>query len=840
MSIYPAANLIKQVEQAIECSSQRPITLVQYLPCLVVSSETELSMEQSMLLARLEANLREKGFSPTFWRTVKSRNFEEPWDPLESDHTLFSIVFLDGLTPNLLYKYGILKGTGKTVILLQSKDAQTTIKGLYNSAADSGLEAKVFHHNFSDPLIDLSTLLPLLNVDYLGSINPKAIPDDASHLDSILQEAFIGTGNTVMEALKKRLLFQIPPEYAEEFTTLFGIFEEYYHTLFTDGEFGQIASLQTVYPTIKRAAEYYHFTVPNEFTRLLASSFTFRAMQKLREKPEKELSLKLALEIYQDQLKATDNQLEKAFLFKEIASIHTELLLSSGSEEYAEIAIQAFQQALQIYSPDLYPFEFGMIQNNLGVIRLGQTLYSHSKDTLEYAITAFQNAAETFQTISQSQYRQICNFNLGLTLSLETDETNPKNSDAVHTALKEFNKTADIIDVDPELMARINQNCGLLYHQLIKTEPTEEIYDKTVNSLNDALRFWNSGPYSIESAIAWANIGEASLKMAESSHSSHYFQQAINSFFEFFKVYPSKDSRRWGQAERSLGDAYFGLATLEKSMTHFHSAISFYLEALEYFNAENFPADFLWLQNKLAMIYHWVAKAENSAPNYHQAIAAWVEALKVIPQDNLLQHAQINLKMAQSYSELASLEESLKNIHLANKTYHHLTAVLASNHDKETVLILYQEALYGLGNTAMELAVHEDALTNYHAALDALEEAFHSGPVKQNQIKMQSQLGDACWNLALLEKEPLLYCKKALEAYDKLLSIDHFSEDRQNFAKIQVRLGDIFAILADYEEKNQNFRAGIHAYQAALQAADIPDKNAQDDDSMALMTPAEI
>ena len=797
--------------------SQRPITLFQYFPCLILCSEAKPGTEQSTILAELEAELRKQGFSPTYWKNYGNQNLEAPWEQYDFLHSLFSIVLLDGLTPNLLYKYGILKGLGKSVIVLQSKNAQTQIKGLYKAVSESGLDAKVFHHDFADPLIDLSSLLPLFNIDYLGIIDQTA-PDQPLQLTPLFQKAFRTMGSGIMEALKNRLLPQIPQEYIEEFLTNFGIFEDYYHTLFEDSEYQQIASLQTVYPSIKRAAEYYHFTIPLEFARLLASLSIFQAIHKRKNDHEKQLLLHLALEIDLDQLESAGDQEKKALISKEIGAIHTELLLSSGSNEHAKEAVNHLHYALQIYTREIYPLEFGMIQNNLGIVQLQQTLSSPSRENLQTETTLFQQAVESFQAVAP--LGQIANFNLGLSLSAvlsgaESDKVTTSVLE-IRTALNEFVNAANMGDGEPEILARINQNCGLLNLRLIDAEPTEAAYKASVKFLKEALQYWNGSTYPIESAMAHAIMGEAALKTAYRFDSAQYFQQAINEFFEFFKVYPYQDSLKWARIERYLGDAYLGLAKFEKKIAHSHSAISFYSEALEYFNIQQFPDDFFRLHSQLADIYHFLAEAENSAPNYQHAISSWTEVLKGIPGEEREKYTQINLKIAQAYHKLATMEIFLENTRQANNIYHKVTEFLETHHDTENQKPLYQEALWGLGNTAFDLATHEETLENYHQALEAFEGVLHSGPTS-NELQLQSRIGDICWNLARLEKHPLSFCKKGTAAYEIFLAHNPSVKNTGLFAFIQPRLGDLYAIAADYEEQTQNYQAGIDAYQTALQ-----------------------
>lgn len=801
--------------------SRRPITLFQYFPCLILCSEAKPGTEQSAILVKLEAELRKRGFSPTYWKNHGNQNFEAPWEQFDFQHSLFSIVLLDGLTPNLLYKYGILKGLGKSVIVLQSKNAQTEIKGLYKAVSESGLDAKVFHHDFADPLIDLSSLLPLFNIDFLGIIDPKE-PEQPPQLAPIVQKAFRTMSNGVLEALKNRLLPQIPQEYIEEFLSNFGIFGDYYNTLFEDSEYQQIASLQTVYPSIKRAAEYYHFTIPLEFARLLASLAIFQALHKLQDLHQKQVLLHLALEINLDQLESTGDQVKRALISKEIGAIYTELLLSSGSKEHAKAAGEHLHNALQLYSSENHPLEFGMIQNNLGIIEFQQRLSSPAPENLENGIAPFQQAVEAFQGVGAGQYGQIANLNLGLRLSAplsdaESDKVTTSATE-IRTVLDKFVNAAKMSDGEPEILARINQNCGLLNLRLIDAEPTEASYQACVKFLNDALQYWNGDAYPIESAMAHAAMGEAALKTAYRFDAAPYFQQAIHEFFEFFKIYPHQKSLKWAQVECNLGDAYLGLAEFEKKTAHSHSAISFYLEALDYFNIQQFPADFFRLHSQLAGIYHFLAEAENSAPNYQHAISSWNEVLKGIPGEEGETYTQINLKIAKTYHKLATMENFLENTRQANDVYHKVIEFLETHHahGTENQTPLYQEALWGLGNTAFELAPHEGTLKNYHQALEAFEASLHSGPT-QNELQLQFRIGDIGWNLARLEQHPLPFCKKGTDAYEIFLTHNPSVKDTELFAFIQTRLGDLYAIAADYEDPNPNYQAGIDAYQNALQ-----------------------
>lgn len=690
MSLYHDQHINSPSDTIFKYQTKRPITLINTFPCGIIFDETNVNPNQASLLASVVKELRKRGFSPSNWRGSFTADVKAPYTSRRGvSENLFNILLLDGFSPNLLYKYGLLKGEGQPVILLLSKNASIPVKSLYSSVEDSGLAANLFNNHFLEPIIDLPFLLNGLATDQLGIIDLKAISSEPSHPNLSLKEIFAKTGGFFTDILKKRLTQQFPDECLNEINPLLEIFCEFYRASSTGNRFSKMNQLRTVYASLQEPAEHYRFTIPYEFAKLLICSFVFQGTQNPWDEPaEKESYLRLALAISRDLHNTTEDPYRRAYLAKEIGAIGAELFLRDGSVESLQTAEQALDEALEFYKIDNYPVEFGMIHNNQGVVHLGKAIYFDCGEELQLASTAFKNAQAVLKDsfLTQHQY-QITEFNLGLTLARQGELNS--NPELLHQALNQYDAAVNITGAEPLFLAQIHQNRGDLYQELAATEPKLDFHQNTVQSFQKALELGVSSFGSEETEIAWRGIGEAALKMAEHQKPDTNLKLAINAYMQFFKVHQDTCSLEWGKAGKNLADAYFSLANYETNMVHYHSAVSIYLESLRVLTADSFPEDFIAIQKNLAIIYRILAQDGNSAENYHKAINAWREVLRLTPSEDLLQQAKGNLELAKLYSDLSLIEQSEQHNQAAGNSYQTVVELTASKLDNQNCLELY-------------------------------------------------------------------------------------------------------------------------------------------------------
>ena len=123
------------------------------------------------------------------------------------------------------------------------------------------------------------------------------------------------------------------------------------------------------------------------------------------------------------------------------------------------------------------------------------------------------------------------------------------------------------------------------------------------------------------------------------------------------------------------------------------------------------------------------------------------------------------------------------------------------------------------------MAITTDPKAYYQRALATFEELLKlSCPEFLSDYlgEVEYQIGNVSYNLALLEAEPALYCKKAEEAYTKALSSYTLEADPDRFSKIQSELGDVYAILGEYENQKYYYNLGVTAYHYALESKRQP------------------
>jgi len=101
------------------------------------------------------------------------------------DSCVLGVIILDGLRPNVVFEFGFLLGKQKPFIVLQSKGATVSIKGLYSRQAESGLDAQQFA-NLLEPKLEIKDMLSDFAGKHLSEFDWSVAKTDSLHAISIL------------------------------------------------------------------------------------------------------------------------------------------------------------------------------------------------------------------------------------------------------------------------------------------------------------------------------------------------------------------------------------------------------------------------------------------------------------------------------------------------------------------------------------------------------------------------------------------------------------------------------------------------------------------------------
>lgn len=339
------------------------------------------------------------------------------------------------------------------------------------------------------------------------------------------------------------------------------------------------------------------------------------------------------------------------------------------------IAIEAYNEALKTYTPDKYPIDYGITQNNLGA--------------------AYNTLAE-----------------------IEDNAANAKK------AINAFNKALEVYTPDKSPMdyGMTRNNLGNAYRILAEIEGSAACAYKAVAAYNESLKVWTEDKYPADYAMTQNNLGAAYTTLSQIEDKAANAHKAITAYNETFKVYtPDKYPYNYAMTQNNLGAAYRTLAEVEDHGDNAHKAIAAFNEALKIRTAGKYPFDYGVTKNNLGSAYSTLAKLEDNPAVIRQAIAAFNEALKVRTLEKFpVQHANTQNNLGVAYKTLAELEDKPAN--LKNAIAHYSIAL--DMLDKNNYSIQFADYSYNLGLAYVHLADIEERSSNLSSAENIFKTAL--------------------------------------------------------------------------------------------------------------------
>ena len=150
---------------------------------------------------------------------------------------VYGVVILDGLRPNVLLELGILIGLNKPFTLLISKDAEISVKTLYDNCEEAGLTPKQFK-SLRNPKIKIAGGHLSDFSSHLTIFDPEVFKGDLNHVSTKLKESIERMKDLITKEYQKIVTKDLPKierSYLEEYQTILLDIFRYY---FKDLEFG--------------------------------------------------------------------------------------------------------------------------------------------------------------------------------------------------------------------------------------------------------------------------------------------------------------------------------------------------------------------------------------------------------------------------------------------------------------------------------------------------------------------------------------------------------------------------------------------------------------------------
>jgi CHAT domain-containing protein len=315
-----------------------------------------------------------------------------------------------------------------------------------------------------------------------------------------------------------------------------------------------------------------------------------------------------------------------------LANTYTNRIREDKAENL-ERAIACYQQALKVYTFDSFPQDWAMTQNNLANAYTNR-IREDKAENLERAIACCQNALKvrTFDAFPQD-WADTQN-NLANAYRERIKENKAEN---LERAIAYYQNALKVYTFDsfPQKWAIIQNNLAATYTNRIKENKAENL-ERAIAYYQNALKVYTFDAFPYEWAMIQNNLGEAYAERIREDKAEN-LERAIACYQDALKV-RSFDAfpYEWAMTQNNLAIAYYYRIREDKA-ENLERAIYCYQNALEVYTFEVFPYEWARTQNNLAAAYNDRIRA-NKAENLEQAIICCQNALKVrtfeaFPQD---------------------------------------------------------------------------------------------------------------------------------------------------------------------------------------------------------------
>ena len=262
-----------------------------------------------------------------------------------------------------------------------------------------------------------------------------------------------------------------------------------------------------------------------------------------------------------------------------------------------EQAINCYQNALKVYTQDVFPEHWASTKSNLGSAYLYR-IHSSRNENLEKSISCYKDALKV---------RSIENL--------------------------------------PYLWAETQNSLGEAYRVRMKGASIDN-FTQAIASYERALEIWTFDDYPEQWAMVQTNLGEA-YRTNKARTFSGNFERAISSYKNALRVYcHAAFPERWATIQNNLGAAYAERIEGDKEQ-NLEQAITFFRNALEIHTKEAFPRCYIDTAYNLGLAYQKTKQFKSSYSTFVSAIET-VEFLR----DELISGTDIKQKLASDWHSL--------------------------------------------------------------------------------------------------------------------------------------------------------------------------------------------
>lgn len=425
-----------------------------------------------------------------------------------------------------------------------------------------------------------------------------------------------------------------------------------------------------------------------------------------------------AIRIYQELLNfhGRSPSRARARMLLHLGSVYLERVYESRANNI-ELSIEACEEAVDVLSYDRDPEEWARGQLHLGLAYYKRVKGSR-EENIEAAIKAFESALGIYTREEYLSAWSVLHNNLG---SAYSDRVRGSKADNLEKAIAAFERALEGYSstADHERWAGTQVNLGSAYGRRIRGERADNI-ERAIRAFKAALSVITASSYPLQWVRVQISLGGAYLKRLVGDKDENV-ERAIQVLEAALTLNVDLiEPADWAGIQLNLASAYFSRSKRdEKNVEDQERALKASEAALKFFKREDFPEEWLVLQNLLSNIYS--ARLEGvRAENLECSIRALENALTAYNREAFPESWGITqYQLGNAYSERV-LGDRSENLERAIEAYR---AALEIHRPADSPDIARNAALH-LGVVLSRQNSWEEAYAAYLLALEAAEHLY--------------------------------------------------------------------------------------------------------------------
>jgi CHAT domain-containing protein/predicted LPLAT superfamily acyltransferase len=474
-----------------------------------------------------------------------------------------------------------------------------------------------------------------------------------------------------------------------------------------------------------------------------------------------------------------------------------------------ELAIAAYERALEVYTREAFPQQWATTQNNLALAYC-ERIRGERADNLELAIAAYERALEVYTREAFPQDWAMTQNNLA---NAYLNRIRGERADNLELAIAAYERALEVYtrEAFPHNWAATQNNLASAYRNRIRGERADNL-ELAIAAYQRALEVRTREALPQDWAMTQNNLANAYSERIRGERADN-LELAITAYERALEVYTREAfPQNWAMTQNNLASAYRNRICGERA-DNLELAITTAERALEVYTREAFPQDWAGTQNNLALAYRNRIRGER-ADNLELAIAAYERALEVRTREAFPQDwagTQNNLAIA--YSDRIRGERA-DNLELAIAAYERALEVRTRDAfpqdwaaTQNNLASAYRDRIRGERADNLELAI-----AAYERALEVrTRDAF-----PQDWAMTQNNLASAYYYRIRGERADNL--ELAIAAYEHALEVYTREAFPQDWAMTQNNLAIAYSNRIR-RERADNLELAIAACERALEVS---------------------